>query len=129
MKFQTYKYFQKEWMPISFENIHKGDFIRYKDIDTEEFCPNSNGTFTSMVIKNAYFNNKEKSWNVDSKPVTEICYNKNDKNWTAKMTYGKKEELGIFEIIKDAVKVINEAEIQRFGEYYPSIIKDEETAK
>lgn len=66
MKLQIYKLFQDQELPISIQNVRKGDKIKVKDLDTGQFLANENGIETDIVIEDAKINEDE-SWTVLSK--------------------------------------------------------------
>ena len=67
MKFQPYILFNDNWCEISLQNIRVGNIIKYKDLETNEFLLNADGTEVSIAICDAY-KNEDDSWSIQTIP-------------------------------------------------------------
>lgn len=70
MNIKLYKYINGQNYDIDIANIREGDLIQELDLDTNEYVPNKDGKFISIIISDAIFNEEDKSWTIYSKPYT-----------------------------------------------------------
>ena len=67
MKIQLFKFFNCQYYEIDIANVKKDDIIKAKDLDTNEYIPNAEGSLVSICIGDSIYNEEDKSWSIQSK--------------------------------------------------------------